>query len=290
VKTASQVLPRDQWQVLIHDHHEGYLTRQQYLDIDAKLAANRTNAGARPPREGPPLCQGISPGDRATDRAGRRGDPGRSHRRKHDDQRHRFWLGTGLAGQEISIWADTTVVHLLGDGVRLKSVPSRFTLAQLQQLLVGGGRAAGPPPIASAPARRSSAVEVDRTISACGLLGLAGRQHPVGYHLAGSRVTARLDHGVLHLLDHDRTVLRSLPNPLTSADLARLRDALPASPAPAPATSLLRVDRRISSRGSISLAGQWIQVGSVTPAARPRWSRPTPPSGSTAVPWSRSTT
>jgi DNA invertase Pin-like site-specific DNA recombinase len=60
VKTASQVLPRDQWQVLIHDHHEGYLTWQQYLDIEAKLAANRTNTGARPPREGPPLCQGIT--------------------------------------------------------------------------------------------------------------------------------------------------------------------------------------------------------------------------------------
>jgi hypothetical protein len=60
VKTASQVLPRDQWQVLIHDHHEGYLTWQQYLDIEAKLAANRTNTGARPPREGPPLCQCIT--------------------------------------------------------------------------------------------------------------------------------------------------------------------------------------------------------------------------------------
>jgi len=56
-------------------------------------------------------------------------------------------------------------------------------------------------------------------------------------------------------------VLRSLPNPLTAADLRRIRDARPAGPAPAPATSLLRVDRRISSRGSISVAGQRIQVG-----------------------------
>jgi hypothetical protein len=59
----------------------------------------------------------------------------------------------------------------------------------------------------------------------------------------------------------DRTVLRSLPNPLTRADLARLRDARPAGPAPTPATTELRVDRRISSRGSISVAGQQIQVG-----------------------------
>ncbi|GIF00934.1 hypothetical protein Ari01nite_83980 [Paractinoplanes rishiriensis] len=58
VKTSSRVLPRDQWQVLIHDHHEGYLTWQQYLDIETKLAANRTNAGARPPREGSPPVSG----------------------------------------------------------------------------------------------------------------------------------------------------------------------------------------------------------------------------------------
>jgi hypothetical protein len=120
---------------------------------------------------------------------------------------HQFWLGPTLAGQEIRTRADTTVVHLIRDGVRLKSVPSRFSLAQLQQPLTCGGREAGPPPIASVPAGMGSAVEVDRTISACGLLGLSGRQHPVGYHLAGRRVTARLDRGVLLLLDHDRTVL-----------------------------------------------------------------------------------
>ncbi len=51
--------PRDQWKVLITDHHEGYISWQQHLDIAAKLAANRTSTGARPPREGVPLCQGI---------------------------------------------------------------------------------------------------------------------------------------------------------------------------------------------------------------------------------------
>jgi excisionase family DNA binding protein len=59
VSTTCPVLPRDQWAVLIEDHHPGYLTWAQYLDIEAKLAANRTNTGARPPREGQPLCQGI---------------------------------------------------------------------------------------------------------------------------------------------------------------------------------------------------------------------------------------
>jgi len=195
---------------------------------------------------------------------------------------HQFWLGTGLAGQEITIWADTTVVHLLRDGVRLRSVPSRFTLPQLQHLLVGGGRKAGPPPIAAAPARRSSAVEVDRTISACGLLRLAGRQHPVGYHLAGRRVTARLDHGVLHLLDHDRTVLRSLPNPLTPADLARLC-VMPARPAPPrhPPPACCGLTGGSAAAAPYPLPDSASRSGSGTPATRSRSSWPTPPSGST---------
>jgi hypothetical protein len=42
-------LPRDQWEVLIRDHHPGYITWEAYLANEAKLAANRTNGGARPP-------------------------------------------------------------------------------------------------------------------------------------------------------------------------------------------------------------------------------------------------
>lgn len=59
VRTGTRLLPRDQWQVLILDHHEGFITWAAHLDIQAKLAANCTNNGARPPREGEPLCQGI---------------------------------------------------------------------------------------------------------------------------------------------------------------------------------------------------------------------------------------
>ena len=59
VRSATVELPRDQWQVLIPDHHPGYISFDDYLAIQTKLAANRTNAGARPPREGTALCQGI---------------------------------------------------------------------------------------------------------------------------------------------------------------------------------------------------------------------------------------
>ncbi|MEE6259497.1 DDE-type integrase/transposase/recombinase [Plantactinospora sonchi] len=51
-----------------------------------------------------------------------------------------FWLSPTRAGLPVTLWADTTVVHLLIDGVRLKTVPSRLT----------------PRPPAAAPRRRRS--------------------------------------------------------------------------------------------------------------------------------------
>ncbi|MQA05849.1 MAG: recombinase [Streptosporangiales bacterium] len=59
VHTGLVERPRAEWPVLITDHHEGYIGWADYLANEAKLAANRTNAGARPAREGSALCQGI---------------------------------------------------------------------------------------------------------------------------------------------------------------------------------------------------------------------------------------
>jgi DNA invertase Pin-like site-specific DNA recombinase len=59
VHTAITGRPRAEWPALIKGHHEGYITRAGYLAGEARLAANRTNAGARPPREGSALCPGI---------------------------------------------------------------------------------------------------------------------------------------------------------------------------------------------------------------------------------------
>src|SRR6266700_700410 len=59
VRTTLVERPRAEGPVLIKGHHEGYITWADYLASEAKLAANRTNAGARPPREGGALCQGI---------------------------------------------------------------------------------------------------------------------------------------------------------------------------------------------------------------------------------------
>jgi DNA invertase Pin-like site-specific DNA recombinase len=59
VRSRTRTMARGQWQVLIRDHHEGYITWEEYLAIEAKMAASQTSGGARPPREGGALCQGI---------------------------------------------------------------------------------------------------------------------------------------------------------------------------------------------------------------------------------------
>jgi excisionase family DNA binding protein len=59
VHTMITERPRAEWPVLIKDHHEGYINWADYLASEARLAASHTAAGARPPREGTALCQGI---------------------------------------------------------------------------------------------------------------------------------------------------------------------------------------------------------------------------------------
>ena len=55
----SSAVPRAGWETTLLGQHPGYITWDQFLANEAKLAANNTNTGARPVREGAALCQGI---------------------------------------------------------------------------------------------------------------------------------------------------------------------------------------------------------------------------------------
>jgi DNA invertase Pin-like site-specific DNA recombinase len=59
VHTGIRLRPRAQWPVVLHGHHQGYITWDAYVAIEARLKANCTHDGARPVREGLALCQGI---------------------------------------------------------------------------------------------------------------------------------------------------------------------------------------------------------------------------------------
>jgi DNA invertase Pin-like site-specific DNA recombinase len=59
IRTFTVELPRAEWEVVIRNHHPGYIDWDTYLRNEARLQRNRTNAGERPPREGEALLQGI---------------------------------------------------------------------------------------------------------------------------------------------------------------------------------------------------------------------------------------
>jgi hypothetical protein len=58
-----------------------------------------------------------------------------------------------------------------------------------------------------------------------------------------------------------RVLLRTRPNPLTPAQVTRLRGARPAGPPPRPPSEPARVQRRASATGLIMVCGQKIALG-----------------------------
>lgn len=167
------------------------------------------------------------------------------------------WLGPALAGRSVILWIDETTLHVLLDGARLKTLPSRLGWAELARLAACGARPAGPSPL---PSGTGSAIEVDRMVNGCGLASLAGTQLNVGSELAGQRVTLRMEGTQMAVISHDGQLLRTLPCPVPARDRHRLRGARRAAAAPPPPGPVI-VQRRVSQRGQIMVATQRIQVG-----------------------------
>jgi transposase InsO family protein len=168
------------------------------------------------------------------------------------------WLGPALADRKVTIWVDETSLHVLLDRARIKTLPSRLGVAELARLASAGARPAGPSPLL---AGTGTAVEIERTVNATGLVGLAGAQVSVGYQLAGQRVTLRMDGTQMAVISGNGELLRTLPCPVPAGDRFRLRGARKAAARPPPAAGPVTVQRRVSSRGGIMVATQKIQVG-----------------------------
>jgi hypothetical protein len=174
-----------------------------------------------------------------------------------------FWLGPARSGVTVTFWADTDVIHLLIAGARVKSVRSHLSVADLAALARRGGRPAGPPPLPPAPTDApTGAIEVDRTINRGGSVSLGQHLVLAAEILAGRRVGIRIDAQTLAFFDLEtRQLLRTRPNPLTPAEVGRLRGARPAGPPPQPATEPIRVQRRASNTGIIMVVGQRVALG-----------------------------
>jgi transposase InsO family protein len=169
-----------------------------------------------------------------------------------------IWLGPALADRKVTIWVDETSLHVLLDGARIKTLPSRLGITELARLTTAGARPAGPSPLSAGP---GTVVEVERTVNACGLVGLAGAQVSVGYQLAGQRVTLRMDGTQMMVITSDGELARTMPCPVPAGDRHRLRGARKAAASAPPPSGPVTVQRRVSSRGGIMVATQKIQVG-----------------------------
>ncbi|WP_245730122.1 hypothetical protein [Micromonospora pallida] len=164
----------------------------------------------------------------------------------------------------VTFRADTDLIHLLIAGTRIKTIRSHLSVTDLAGLLRHGGRPAGPSPLPLDTAGRPGVVEVDRTVNRDGKVSLGRHVVLAAEILAGRRVGARIDAGTLAFFDPEtRHLLRTRPNPLTSAQIIGLRGARPAGPAPQPSTEPVGVQRRASNSGVVMVAWQKIALGRV---------------------------
>jgi transposase InsO family protein len=171
-----------------------------------------------------------------------------------------FWLGPARSGVTVTFWADPDVIHLLIAGARIKTVRSHLSTADLTALLRQGGRPAGPPPM-PAP-QPGDVVEVDRTVNRYGSVSLGQHQVVAADVLGGRRVSIRIDTTTLTFFDpQTRQLLRTRPNPLTPDEVSRLRGLRPAGPPPTASLDPVRVQRRVSDTGVVTVARQTVALG-----------------------------
>ena len=173
-----------------------------------------------------------------------------------------FWLGTARAGLPVTLWCDTDLIHVLISGVRVKTVRSHLSTADLTALAARGARPAGPSPLP--PREPGEAVEVERSVNAVGSVSLAGRQVLAAEILGGRRVGVRVDASTLMFYDPATgELLRTRPNPLTPEEVERLRGQRPSGPVPRPSREPVRVQRRASNTGIVMVVGQKIALGRI---------------------------
>ncbi|HET9082148.1 MAG TPA: integrase core domain-containing protein [Trebonia sp.] len=170
------------------------------------------------------------------------------------------WLGPALSGRQVTLWADAVSLHVLLDGTRIKTLPSRLGVTELARLAGNGARSAGPSPL---PAGDGAVIEVDRTVNATGLVSLADRQAGVGLPLAGQRVTLRMEGPLMAVLGHDGTLLRTMACPIAADRRYRLRGARRGRSLPPQPGGPITVQRRVSSRGGLMVARQKIHAGMI---------------------------
>jgi DNA-binding CsgD family transcriptional regulator len=130
-----------------------------------------------------------------------------------------IWLGPAMTGRTVRLHAGLDRVHVLLDGYRIKTLPSRLDARDLARLAASGASPAGPPPL---PPASGEVIEVERMVNASGNVSLGGHIISAGLPLAGQRVTLRLDGPVAHILSGG-ILARTVACPVPEQARVRLR-------------------------------------------------------------------
>jgi hypothetical protein len=170
-----------------------------------------------------------------------------------------LWLGPALSGRQITLWVDSVSLHVLLDGARIKTLPSRLGATELARLAAHGGRPAGPSPL---PTGDGAVIEVDRTVNAT-------RRRQPGRpadrcRFAAVRAAGHAAEGpLMAVLACDGSLLRTLACPIPPGRRSRLRGARRARSLPPQPGGPITVQRRVSSRGGLMVARQKIHSGMI---------------------------
>jgi hypothetical protein len=102
------------------------------------------------------------------------------------------------------------------------------------------------------------------SIASGGITSLGGKVVLAAEILAGRRGGIRIEPETLMFFDPEtRELLRTRPNPLTPAQVARLRGNRPAGPPPRPSVEPIRIQRRASKDGIICVCNQKVALGRI---------------------------
>jgi hypothetical protein len=179
----------------------------------------------------------------------------------------RVWAGKSLAGCVVTLWVDTTTIHVLLDDEVLRTIPSHLTSADLVRLSHRGARPGRAAPAGAALGRDApvhAVVEVDRTATRDGIVAVAGHQLSLGPADQRRRVTLRIDRGLIHAIADRHLIKRSRAHcsPAILPDSARpaRQPRLCHHPRPPALTVFIGGCRWTASRWS-SVIGQLLRIG-----------------------------
>jgi transposase InsO family protein len=118
--------------------------------------------------------------------------------------RQQFQVGSPLAGRRVTCRLEGEVIHVIADGVLVRTIPSPFTPER--RMTLAGCRPAGPPPTVN-----REPVRVQRTVSQTGAIQVAKQHVCVGFHHAREIVAVDVHETEFHVFAEDGKLIKVVP-------------------------------------------------------------------------------